>query len=399
MTHVLVLSRNYPNSVFPSLGLWAERLVQAAAPVADCTVVAPVPWAPPLLRLRSAQRFRAVPAAERGVGGVPVIHPRVMALPGTRLHGLDARMQFPSVRAVAEQVHRERPVDLIHAHFIYPEGVMAARLGRRWQVPVVTSEHALWLPWLDQWPAVRRQVVLAAPNIARVLAVSRAVQDTIHAILGPEAHTGLLPNAVDEQVFRAPAPGEHRDTNQILFVGAVRHVKGLDVLVRALAALAHERPALRVLVLGEAFYGQWRRDEDAVKRLCHEVGVADRVIFEGRATPERVAAAMRSSAALVVPGRRESFSAVAIEALASGTPVVATRCGGPEDFLSEVTGTLVPPEDPAALAAGIRSVLDRGEPFDPAALHRIAVTGFGMGVTTSRVEMLYREILAGGGRR
>ncbi len=391
MTHVLVLSRNYPNREFPVLGLWTERLVQAALPVADCTVIAPVPWAPPLLRARGAQRFRAVPLAERGVGGVKVLHPRILVPPGHRFHSLDARFQYPAVRAAAARIHRTHAIDLIHAHFIYPEGVMAVRLGRSLGVPVVTSEHALWVPWLHAWPAVRRQVLRAAPGIARITVVSQAVGETVRTILGSGAAISLLPNVVDETVFTLPCPDESFDADQLLFVGAVRRVKGLDVLVRALGLLRTERPALRLVVVGEPFYAHWGGDESEVRRLCHDLGLEDRVTFAGPASPLEVAAAMRSSAALVVPSRRESFSAVALESLASGTPVVATRCGGPEDFLSEATGALVSPDDPAALAEGIRRVLDRRAEFSPATLRRVAVEGYGLAASTARLADLYRE--------
>jgi glycosyltransferase involved in cell wall biosynthesis len=102
---------------------------------------------------------------------------------------------------------------------------------------------------------------------------------------------------------------------------------------------------------------------------------------------------MRASAALVVPGRRESFSAVAIEALASGTPVVATRCGGPEDFLTGETGMLVNPDDPEALGQGIDAVLRARARFEPSSLRYVAVSRFGMNATAERLRVLYSEVL------
>lgn len=391
---VLVLARNYPNRAFPTLGMWAARLVEVAAEIAECRVVAPIPWAPPLAGVRQGRRFRSVPREEDTSAAV-VLHPRILVPPGHRFHAWEARLEYPVLRRVVDRVHRAWPFDLIHAHFIYPDGVVAARLGRRYDVPVVTTEHALWQPWLDRWPSVRRQILDAAPGIARVTAVSSAVERSIGATADGAFQTTLLPNVVDDRVFVAPGLSERWDPNQILFVGAVRHVKGLDVLVRALALLAPERPALRLLVIGEAFYEGWRKDEEDVRRLCVQLGVASRVEFAGRATAEDVAAAMRRSALLVVPGRRESFSAVAIEALASGTPVVATRCGGPEDFLSHATGGLVDPEDPPALATAIREVLARREGYDAFALRRFAIERFGPAATRKRLEGLYAEVLGG----
>lgn len=85
---------------------------------------------------------------------------------------------------------------------------------------------------------------------------------------------------------------------------------------------------------------------------------------------------------------------VLVEALACGTPVVATRCGGPEDIVTEEVGVLVPPEDPAALAAGIAQVLDRRGEYDAAKLRAYALERFGLESVGKRLEALYEEALS-----
>jgi glycosyltransferase involved in cell wall biosynthesis len=97
----------------------------------------------------------------------------------------------------------------------------------------------------------------------------------------------------------------------------------------------------------------------------------------------------------VVSSRRESFSAVAVEALACGTPVVATRCGGPEEILTQETGVLVPPEDPEALAAGIDEVLSRRDEFEAQVLRARALEISGPPAVRRRIEELYRDVLTG----
>lgn len=121
-------------------------------------------------------------------------------------------------------------------------------------------------------------------------------------------------------------------SHQLLFVGLIRHMKGLDVFfLRALASLIVKRPEFRLLVVGAAFYRSYQKDQEAVQRLAVELGIADRIRFAVELSPREVAETMRRSAVLVVQSRRETFSAVTAEAIACGTPVVATRCGGPEE--------------------------------------------------------------------
>jgi teichuronic acid biosynthesis glycosyltransferase TuaC len=393
LPRVLVLARNFPNNSFPTLGLWTERLVSASTAVARPTVIAPVPYAPPFMPSAYFRRFRAI-ARSRTAGDVTVHHTRVPAGPGQLLHAFDARLALPVLRRKALALHRAEPFDLIHAHFIYPDGVIASRIGEDLGIPVVSSEHAMWRPWLDRHPAVRRQVDRAIPAIARITAVSDALRREIVDIVGDGVPVDLLPNVVDERTFDVARPGEDRDAGQLLFVGLIRNVKGLDVLVRSLGHLLPDHPDLHLSVAGGAFFRGYERDAAEVRRLVTDLGLQDRVRFLGDVRPDEVARLMRTSALLVVPSRRESFSLVTAEALASGTPVVATRCGGPEEIVTPETGVMADVDDPMSLARAIGEALGRS--FDAASLRRQAVERFGSQAAVSRLGLLYTRVLAGG---
>ena len=392
---VLVLSRTYPSPALPVHGLWVQRMVEAVASVASVSVVVPVPWVPPLLPLGPDRaRYRRIPRVAREPWGSEVHYPRVPVPPGSAAQPLEARLFGPFVERLVRRLHRAHPFDLIHAHFIYPEGVIGARIGERLSLPVMTTEHSLWLPWLRDRQRVRRQVLAALPGIELVSVVSEAVGDSVRAIADGRARVAVLPNVLDDATFADGALEGERSPARVLFVGAIRRVKGFDVLVRALAALVPERPAVEVRVIGEAFFRQYARDEQAARRLAEELGVLDRLRFLGPLPPAAVAAEMRRSAVVVVPSRRESFSSVTIEALASGTPVVATRCGGPDEILPEWAGRLVPVEDPQALAEALRQVLEGWDTFDRARLRRHAVSTWGRSASQLRLQRTYEALLS-----
>jgi glycosyltransferase involved in cell wall biosynthesis len=130
-------------------------------------------------------------------------------------------------------------------------------------------------------------------------------------------------------------------------------------------------------------------------RLSHELGVSDRVRFVGRKPLRELVAAMQESALLVLPSRHESLGMVLVEALACGTPVVATRCGGPEDIVDDDVGLLVPPEDPTALADGLAQTLGSLDRYEPAVLRERTLARFGSHAVSERLAALYREALAG----
>ena len=390
--HILVLARNYPNNVLRTLGLWTQRLVIASCRSVVPTVIAPVPYAPPFIPLKAFAPFQGI-NPRRSEHGFDVFHPRYPLPPGHRLSRFEAGLAWPFVRRLADRLHAEQPFALIHAHFIFPDGVIAARLGRRYGIPVVTSEHAVWRPWLDNSPGVRAQVLQALPSIRMVLPVSASLERNIADAVGNHVSTRILPNVVDETFFKPSETEADWDPNQILFVGLIRRVKGLDILVRAIALLAARRPLLRLLVLGGAFYRQQQLDEADVRRLVAELRLESKIRFAGQADPAEVVAAMRRSAMLVVPSRRETASLVTAEAIASGTPVVATRCGGPEDIVTPENGRLVPLEDPAALADAIDEMLRLRPRFDRHQLHATMVARFGTAVTASRLAAVYGEVL------
>lgn len=392
---VLVLSRSYPSSEFPTMGIFVERLTELTAEERDVSVICPVPWAPPLPFETDFDRYRRVERSRTGENGVRVEYPRVPAGPGYLLHPIDAWLQHLPVRRTADRIRDEVGFDLIHAHIAYPEGVLAARLGRRYGVPVVTTEQAMWKPWLDDYPSVRRQVLSALDDIEIVSVLSEALRKQVHEIVPGEIETRLLPNMIDERIFTPPETSDERVADRLLFVGTVRRVKGLDVLVRALPHVIEDHPDVHLRVVGEPFLPAYREDERAVRELVDELGLGDRVEFAGGRPPAGVAEEMSRAAALVVPSRRESFATVVPEALACGTPVIATRCGGPEEILTEETGLLVPTEDPPALAGALDDLLSGRASFFPETLRSHALDRYGREATRERIRDLYRAAIEG----
>jgi glycosyltransferase involved in cell wall biosynthesis len=391
---VLVLSRNYPNSVFPTLGLWAEGVVHLTSRFAHVKVISPVPYCPPLPGIpENFARFRGVERHRRD-GEIEVFHPRIVVPPGSMFHGTEHWPYYLRVAPLAKALRREFPFDLIHAHFTYPDGWVAAKLGQRYGVPVIITEQAAWRPWMDNAPRVLRHALWAARHCAFHIAISRSHRETITHFTGETPRLKLIPDAVDGSVFTLPQAGHQRIPNQLLLVGAIRHVKGADILARALRILTDRGRDLRLVHVGESFYGGWRRDFEEFQRLVNELGLAPRVEYAGKkATPELVRY-MQASALLVLPSRRESLGLVLAEALACGTPVVSTHCGGPEDIVTDDVGVLVPPEDPDALANGIERVLNRREEYDAGRLRAHALENFGFDSVAERLSATYQEALA-----
>lgn len=400
---VLVLSRSYPSDVLPMLGLWVEGPTRLLTEMCDVRVISPVPWCPPLPAVgpfRQYARFRKIPRRELR-SGVEVLRPRFVSGPGRSLYAYDARAQRLGMRRLVDRLRDTFPFDLIHAHMIYPEGVVAHALSERYGVPFVVSEHA---PWSEAWfreARVRREALSAGRAAASLLAVSTYVRRTMAAFGIDDERVRVVPVGVDGEMFRPGEPGA-RHWDQVLYVGWINYTKGVDVLLRAMKLLDDRRIPGRLLLVGGAAYRHTRLQEEELRRLADSLDLGDRVTFVGRKPHAEVARLMAESAVVVLPSRDESFGAVLVEALASGTPVVATRCGGPEDIVTEAVGRLVPPESPEALADALAEVLSAPAHYPSQKLRNYVLAQFGWRGVVERLHRTYVDacgVAPGGPRR
>ena len=387
---ILVISWNYPTPAAPQRGLWAERMCNAASQHADISVIVPTPWVPPLVPLSSIARFRQIP--QRAIRGSVEIHfPRVPGSIEYFTHGFDARLALPNVLALARRLHDERPFDLIHAHFIFPDGVVASAMGQALHIPVMTSEHAFWTPWLHSQRRVGAQVDSALPGIRLIAPVSQFLLNNVATYLDGRVETAVLPNVVDDSVF-FPAPRQ-RDPHELLYVGLIRRLKRVDVLIRALAEVRRTIPEMHLKILSANAFRSYRQDRGEVSDLITRLGLGSAIQIVNGSDPIAVAEAMRCCSLVVVSSARETFCSVAAESLACGTPLVLTRCGGPEEFVTTADGVMVEVDGPDALANGILEAIRRREAFDPIDMHARIAAKFGQDAWCNQAMALYERVV------
>jgi glycosyltransferase involved in cell wall biosynthesis len=157
-------------------------------------------------------------------------------------------------------------------------------------------------------------------------------------------------NGIDVGAWHSGEPDNLVRTNPLfVFVGRLVDWKALDIAIRALA----EVPGADLEVVGDGpMLETW-------KTLAREVGVAERVRFLGRQTQPQYAARLRESVGLVLPSLYESGGAVVLEAMAAARPVIATRWGGPLDYLDSSSGILVAPHSYEALVTGFAQAMQK----------------------------------------
>lgn len=389
---VLILSRNYPNPVTPILGLWVEGLVRHISRLCEIKVVAPTPYCPPLPGLTEFTKFRSI-KRKQDSEGIEVFHPRFLTGPGYSTYNLESDLYFWSIRHQIDRLRRKFPFDLIHANFGYPDGVVAAKLAARYDVPFIITEHASWIPWMENYPKIRRRAVWAANRSSFHIAVSTFARETIARFTGNTEKLRVVPNGVDVNIFTPLKNGEKKDPHQILYVGYMRHVKGIDILLQAMSRLVRQKPELKLVLVGGGIYRDSRMHENKLREMTKKLGLEKHIEFTGIKSPAEVARYMRQSAVLVLPSRKETFGAVLVESLSCGTPIVATKCGGPADIVNRNVGRLVPRENAAALAAAIVEVIDQRRHFDAEKLRKYVLDNFAWEQVARQTVDLYRQAI------
>ena len=358
---------------------------------------------------------RALPPVVELAPGVQVRN--VVAGPFEELDKSELAAQlcgFTSGVMLAEAAAEPGHYDVVHSHY-WLSGQVGWAAKQRWGVPLVHSMHTL---------AKVKNAALAAgdaPEPAeRVLGEEQVVDsaDRLIANAGDEARQLIVQYGADPRRVETVAPGVSltmfrpgfagaarrrlelpRDAYVLLFVGRIQPLKAPDVLLRAVARLLDDEPALRsrlvvAVVGGPSGTGLARPEE--LQRLAAGLGIADVVRFETPCPQDELAHWYRAADVTVVPSHNESFGLVALESQASGTPVVAAAVGGLRTAVRHgESGLLVDGHDPADYAAVLRMLADR--PRQRARLARGAVqhaAAFGWAVTVDRLLEVYIGAMA-----
>jgi glycosyltransferase involved in cell wall biosynthesis len=249
--------------------------------------------------------------------------------------------------------------DIVHCHG-YKPALMALLAEPRRRRPRVLTVHG----WTAATPALRFYEWLERRSLVRhfqrVFAVSPALRNHLLGLGMAPGRVIWAPNGFDfaRQVPDAAAVRELRSrwglTGQDQVVGAIgrlRPEKGQDVLIRAMAEIR----SIPLVLVGD---GSFRAD---LERLAADLAVCPAPVFAGET--DRPLTALAAFDVVTVPSRTEGLPQTLVEAMAIGKPIVASAVGGvPEALEQGECGILVPPDDPGALRAGIRRLLDQAEP-------------------------------------
>jgi D-inositol-3-phosphate glycosyltransferase len=285
-----------------------------------------------------------------------------------------------------ERFAREKGIhyDLVHSHY-WMSGIAAQQLKTHWNVPVIHMYHTLGLMKnrVAQSPAemegeYRIQGEYRVMEMAdRIVAATLAEQAQLHFLYhANQDKIVIIPPGVDISHFY-PIPADEAkcaigvpDTDRmLLFVGRIEPLKGIETLIRAIALMRQagvtdQHPHYLAVIGGDPNASPIDMDSEMVRlqQLSSELGLEDLILFLGKRSQSSLPYYYSAAEVLIMPSHYESFGMVALEAMACGTPVVASQVGGLAFLIQDgVTGYVVPGGDPLALSERLTELITRPE--------------------------------------
>lgn len=259
------------------------------------------------------------------------------------------------------EVAEEHGLDLIHVHYAVPHAVsafLAKQMTSRRDMKIVSTLHGTDITIVGNDPSYRRVIRFSLEQCDGVTAVSRYLEEETRTAIGTDVPIEVIPNFVDLRRFAVEPCSEAKSLKEpgeklVVHVSNFRAVKRVPDLVIAFSRVSRDLNA-KLLLVGDG------PDRGAAAGLVRELGISDRVTFLG--PQDSVESILPCADVFALPSMYESFGLAALEAMACGTPVVASNAGGiPEVVEHDVTGALAPVGDVDALARALEHVLGDDE--------------------------------------
>ncbi|MGH4120738.1 glycosyltransferase [Clostridium sp.] len=344
--YVIIISRGYPTNKYKMNGIFEWDQARALAK-AGCKVVFAA------VDVRSIRRWRKWGLKRDEIQGVNVY---VMNLPCGRLPKVIVnKVMSIGLRILYKLILKElgKP-DVLHAHFA-EVGYVASILKQQINVPLVITEHSS----LINKPIIDKRLINIATQAYleadAVVAVSPSLVNAIKDKFNIKA--SYIPNVVDTDIFTYT---QREDCMPFNFVstGNLIITKRMDLTIEAFYSAFQDFPQVTLTIFGEG------NERTKLEEIIKKYQLESRVVLRGICSREVISEKLKNSDCFVLASRSETFGVSYIEALATGVPVIATKCGGPETFVHEGNGILIVVDDFDSLVGAMKYMYKNSKIFD-----------------------------------
>ncbi|NOZ42233.1 MAG: glycosyltransferase family 4 protein, partial [Alphaproteobacteria bacterium] len=330
---VLTFSSLYPNRIEPRHGIFVKNRMDYFDRIAGNSrmVIAPLQYFPLLGLSKNSKFHRYNQVAKQEVhGDITVYHPRYITIPGTNLIDAAGAMAAAADRVLRTLPPAEKAFDLIDGHYLYPDGVAAGKLARKYNTPLILTARGSDVNfWLEQ-PSCRQAILQVIDDAAKVVCVSHDLMQRLIRHGVSKNKLTVIINGVDRSIF---TPGDRHQNRRgyLLSVGNLVPLKGHEFILRSLKKC----PEDTLVIIGSGPL------ENHLKAVASQLNIADRVTFCAPVPQKQLAGYYAGARATILMSSSEGMPNVILESLACGTPVIATRVGGIAEVVTKDNGILL----------------------------------------------------------
>lgn len=381
--HILILASFYPSEVRPHTGIFFQDQARALQKAGHQVTVLVLPRIRESLHILRYQRALP-PITLEGDDDLPVYRMHYGWFPRVFPSTCASLVKHFGMKAF-EQVYNDRGKPaVVHAHNIFYAGYLAVCIQKQYGSPTVLTEHSSnhlrGRMFLSGQHRIIRETL---KYIAHPLAVGTSLVNHLNTYQ-PQTPVRLIDNMVNLRHFDL-SPMPNRSPFAFASVGNMDANKNFSLLIRAFAQRFRAKDAK--LIIGGS--GPMHKK---LHSLINELGLSDQVELAGRLTRDQVRKLFKKSHAIVSSSNVETFGITLIEAMACGRPVIATASGGPQGFVNEINGILVPVNDVDEMAQAMWHMYENYSMYEPAKIRAFCENRFAEEVIVSRLQTIYESL-------
>ena len=283
---------------------------------------------------------------------------------------------------IKNEIVRYYKPDLIHSHLSYPAGFLGTIIQNRLKIPNIITEHSRITNYFRSGMH-KRCVIHALKTTASVIAVSDSLKIEITSLC--DRSVTVINNIVDTEKFKLIKQKPGQILNIGFLGGLGNNNKGLDLLLKAASLLQKKDYILHIGGNGILL--------EAYRAMSKEYKIENFCKYYGEIPRDKIVDFYSMLNLFVLPSRYETFGVVLIEAMSCGIPVIATKCGGPQEIVTMETGVLIEKNNPEILAKAIKSMSGKLAEYDNEAIRNYAKEKFGESAFIEKITRLYLETL------
>lgn len=372
---IFIIARGYPTKQNPQWGCFEKDQALALAQAGHEVVILSYRQHPFMPNIG----YRVI--EENGIRSVSYNF-----LPGRIFgqHGSRVRVRFEQwelTKAYKRAVELYGKPDIIYSHYLFIS-VIAVCLRKQFHVPLVAIEHwsILQKPKLPIHITRMAEVYKSADY---VISVSASLQKTLKDRFN--INTSVVYNMVGDEFHLAP--GSSTPIIRFASTGSLIFRKGYDILIQAFAKANLPQTSWQLKIIGSG------KERANLQRMINQLGLQQNITLTGGKNKQEIATIYHNSDIFILPSRSETFGVVYIEAMACGLPVIATPCGGPEEFVTPKNGILVPINDVVKLATAIRFMCNHYTEYSMQSIADDCQTHFSSYVIAKQLTTIFEEVV------